>query len=261
MDLNNLPSGSLANINSEEIYDELKNFLGGLGDPHTFFEMFGYAAFNPVELRKKLERKITKDDLLFLIALFLTNKKNDTLRKECRVKLQQVTRKINLKPRANGNSRVVTLLRVAQAFPEIVAMSLKLRPEVARPITLVQMRLHSEYPEFPALALQPLLACLLPKTHKHSLNIMNTFLLSNMLLTETFNQKSHIWSYKSNQQKVQEVKSKQMNHYHSAVLNEDLRKSWCIRLEIMVDTEYSSVWIEAASRSKDKLVQTYGDSF
>lgn len=253
MDLNSVPDNTLFELDAEFL-----EILKSIESIETV-DPFGYRKFCVRAFREQIRKKISKEDLDFLVLMFLSDKKK--IDAACQVKFQSLAKKFDIQEKSNGNKHTITLFRIAQSHPELVATSLKAGPDIRGLLTLTEMRIYSEYPKFPVLGLQPLLACLLPRAHKDSKTIMNVFFLSNMVLSEKFNRKSESWVNKTKKARATEINSLQYRHYKSNIFNENLRNEWCARLMIMSDGEYAAVWIQAATKSKAKLIKTYGTSF
>lgn len=267
----NSPSTSdKTKIESQTLEEEFKELIESIKDEDFILPLMFGARFNLLSFRKKMNEKVqNKEDIEFLVKMFIqygnSVKKimnTPNLSEETLKRFMVLTKKYDIKEKVSGNGReVITLSRIATSFPELVANIFVVNPNISGPITLEEIRLLSDHPEFPSLARESSLACFLPKTHTESLKVLNVFFFAKMMFSEKINQGSASWCMMSKQQRASNTSYYQMKAFNSPLCSEADRKAWCIRLKIMEGNDYSAVWKEAAVKSKAKLTKEYGVTF
>lgn len=231
--------------------------------------LFGYSGFDVLAFRHKIVALITGEDLTLLCIYFLTRGNNieriieSTNSEMSTQRVKTLASTLDIKKVAKGKNQTVTLSRIAISFPESVALILHRATDFPGPITADDLRAATDFVEYPSLSRQPALACFLPLKHKDTTKILNVFMLANMMISETINNRNEEWNRRSDRSKFDTTAVYQKNALNSKLFSEEHRVKWCITFDILNadGKEYKTVWITAASKAAEKLRATYGESF
>lgn len=255
---------------SREIYDQISNLIAGLASPQEWLlSTMGYAGFDVMAMRQLIMQKgICVQELFFMVCLFLIRGNNiarikDSTGSDEVVKtLKSLETRLNLKSKAQVKTKNVTLSRIAIAFPEVVAVILDKVPELPGAVSLADIRTVLGYAQYPSLSRQPALACMLPKLVDGIQDLLNVFLMPNMMVSEVINAGNAKWTAMTNAQKLETTMPYQRNAYNSFLFKEDERIYWATKLNILNrDQTINIIWVKAAEVAKAKLTAAYGSGY